>query len=91
MGAIGPAIVYPKRPKDKASIQAIRDLLVQQQQYFHEARSNALGFTAFFWIGFAEQPELDALNNLEQVSSRLAPLFSACSVRKLTGRASISR
>jgi hypothetical protein len=58
----GPAIVYPKNPKDHAGIQRIRDKLDGEE--LHEARSDALGFTAFFWVDGLDRDELKELNDM---------------------------
>ncbi|KAK4040087.1 pectate lyase superfamily protein-domain-containing protein [Parachaetomium inaequale] len=58
----GPAIIYPKNPKDQAGIQRIRDKL--QGEELHEARSDALGFTAFFWVEVLDRDELKQLNDM---------------------------
>ena len=55
----GPAIIYPKEPKDQMEIGVIRNKLDDLELIFLEIKSDALGFTAFFWISSIEKNDLD--------------------------------
>jgi len=71
-----PAIIYPKNPKDQSSIQKIRDKLKQIEELdgigdMHEAKSDALRFTAFFWVEQLDSVDLEELNQMEDDVSNL--------------------
>ena len=63
----GPAIIYPMEPKDKTEIKAIRDRLDEEGLGFVEIKSDALGFTAFFWVASIEKTALEALETKDEV------------------------
>jgi hypothetical protein len=64
----GPAVLFPYDPKDQTGMKKIREKLDEQGQEFYEAKSDALGFTAFFWIEYADVPEVEELKLIEGVS-----------------------
>lgn len=65
---VGPAIIYLKDRRDQTVIQTIRNKLAEQQQEFHEARSETLGYTAYFWVKDVDKQEFDELKGLDVVS-----------------------
>ncbi|KAK4247523.1 glucan 1,3-beta-glucosidase [Corynascus novoguineensis] len=63
----GPAIIYPKNPKDDSSVRRIRDKLSAMKievEDTHEARSDALGFTAFFWVEYLSSTDMNSLRDM---------------------------
>ncbi len=63
----GPAIIYPREPKDKTEIELIRDRLDNKDLDFLEIKSDALGFTAFFWLSSVEKGDLEDLQEQDEV------------------------
>jgi len=63
----GPAIIYPKNPKDDSSVRRIREKLRAiniEVEDTHEARSDALGFTAFFWVENISSADMNSLRDM---------------------------
>jgi len=61
------SIVYPSDPRNSASIERIRAEL--SEETFHEARSNTLDFTAFFWVSELGDDLAEELSKMPEVSS----------------------
>ena len=66
------SIIYLRDPKDSVAAQKIRDMLADE--VFHEARSEALKFTAFFWVEQLGDNTAAIMKKMDEVSVLTPPI-----------------